>query len=150
MSPRKSITARYLTLPDYSKPARTIVYSVTALVVVFGIDLIGHLLGWSWYWERLVCNVLEAVILGLIATHLIHLQEERLLRREREIGYLNHHVRNSLALIEIAVHQLVDEEKRYHLVHQGSSRICTVLEQLSRNEDINIDAQIPEKYKDAA
>ena len=108
--------------------------------------MIGGSLGLSWYWERLACNVLEAIILTLIASYLLRLREERVLRRKREIGYLNHHVRNSLALIEMAAQQVKDTDQRENVVRGASRRICKVLEQLSHNEDVSIDTENPKRF----
>jgi hypothetical protein len=147
MSPQHSVITRFLALTDHSESARTITFGIVVFVVVFGIDVLGRFLGLSWYWERLACNALEAVILTLIASHLLRLREERILRREREIGYLNHHIRNSLALIEMAEQQVKDMEQRGSVVHRASRRICRVLEQLSRNEDVSIDTEIPGSFE---
>ena len=147
MSPRKSFLEHYFALTDYSQSARIIVYGVVAFAIIYGIDLLGHSLGWNWYLERLVCNLLEAIILAWTAAHLSGLREERIVRRAREIGYLNHHVRNSLSLIQMAAQQLKDMEKRERVVRKGSNRICSVLEQLSRNEDVSIDNVVPERYE---
>jgi hypothetical protein len=140
---RSRIVAWFLTFTE-RQLTRTIVYSLAVFVVIYGIDLAArHFTNWNWHWERLACNALEAVVLGSIASRLSRLREERVLRRQREMGYLNHHVRNSLAVIEMAAKQLVDIEHRATTVRRASRRICRVLEQLSRNEDVSIDERTP-------
>jgi hypothetical protein len=90
----------------------------------------------------------EAAILALIASHLSRLREERLLRRQRELGYLNHHIRNSLAVIQMAEHQLPNTELASE-VGQAIRRICTVLEQLARDDEVSIDKNTPAKLRKA-
>lgn len=141
------VVSLYLRLAERSYFAGVVVYGVTAFVVIMGIDLLGHAAGWNWFGERLVCDLLEAAILGLIAAHLARLRGERMFRRRREIRYLNHHIRNSLALIQMAELQLGDVEQRADAVRRATRRISSVLEQLSRDESLNIDEQVPEKYE---
>ena len=140
---RSRIIAWFLTFTE-RQLTRTIVYGLAVFVIIYGIDLAArHFTNWNWYWERLACNALEAVVLSSIASRLSRLREERVLRRQREMGYLNHHVRNSLAVIEVAAKQLSDIELRATTVRRASRRICKVLEQLSRNEDVSIDERTP-------
>lgn len=143
------IVARYLNLTERSHLIRVIVYGLTAFAVIFGIDLLLHIAGWSWFREQLVCDVLEAALLGLIAAHLSRLREERVHRRKREIRYLNHHIRNALTAIHLAQLQLDNVDQRATAVQRASDRICSVLEQLSRNEDVSINEETPEKYERA-
>jgi hypothetical protein len=144
---RSRIIAWFLTFTE-RRLTRTIVYGLAVFVVIYGIDLAVRLFtNWNWYWERLACNALEAVVLSCIASRLSRLREESALRRQREMGYLNHHVRNSLAVIEVAAKQLSDIELRANTVRRASRRICRVLEQLSCRDDVSIDNKIPEKYE---
>lgn len=145
MSLSDRIVARYLRLTEHSHATRVIVYALTAFVVIFGFDLLWHFARWDWLWEQLACNVLKAALLGIVAAHLSRLREERVLRRQRELGFLNHHVRNALALIQMAEHQL-DLGQRATAIRSASHRICAVLEQLSREEDVSIDHHVPDKY----
>ena len=145
MSLLDRIVSRYLSLTEHSHATRVIVYAFTAFVVLSGIDLLWHIARWEWLPERVACNVVEAALLGIIAAYLSRLREERILRRQRELGFLNHHVRNALALIQMAEHQL-DLGQRATAIRTASNRICSVLEQLSRDEDVSIDEQVPERF----
>ena len=143
----KIIAASHARLLEQSRTVRAIGYGLIIFVVIFGTHLLWHWTGWNWYREELACDALQATILGLIASYLSRLREEGILRREREINYLNHHIRNSLALIQMAEQQLHDVGKRAGAVQQASRRICRVLEQFSRRDDVFIDHKIPEKYE---
>jgi light-regulated signal transduction histidine kinase (bacteriophytochrome) len=149
MSFVKDIVAGYLALTERSQFARFIVYGMTAFAVIFGIDLLWHMTGWSWYWEQLACDVVEAAILAFIASHLSRLREERIIRRQREVQYLNHHIRNALSLIQMAAQQL-ESEMHVTAVRHATNRICGVLEQMSRNEELSIDDEAPQRYKKAS
>jgi hypothetical protein len=149
MSPFGRFVFPSLPFIERSRSTRAKLYGLTAFVVIFVPDLIWHFTGWGWSWARLACDALEAIILALIASHLSRLREERILRRQREMGYLNHHIRNSLSVIQMAEHQLDDTEQRASAVRQATRRICTVLEQLARNEDVFIDENIPAKIRKA-
>jgi hypothetical protein len=117
------------------------------LRVILVPDLIMHFAGWDW-WAHLASDAVKAAILALIASQLSRLREERLLRRQRELGYLNHHIRNSLAVIQVAEHQLPNTALACE-VRLAIRRICTVLEQLTRDEEVFIDRNTPAKFKKA-
>ena len=104
--------------------------------------------GWGWLWEQLAANILEAVALAIIAAHISRLREERVIRRHRQVQYLNHHVRNALALMKMVEQQL--EREQALTVHRASSRICTVVEQLTRDEDVFIDTHSPDRLTSLA
>jgi signal transduction histidine kinase len=124
-------------------------YGLTAFVVIFLPDLIWHFAGWNWSWARLASDAVEAVILALIASHLSQLREERILRRQRQMGYLNHHIRNSLSVIQLAEQALHDTNERANAIRSATRRICTVLEELTRNEDVSIDENRPSEIRKA-
>jgi hypothetical protein len=130
MSLVKPIVGWYLTFTERSQSARIVVYGITAFVVIFGIDLLLHMPGWEWPWEQLACDLLEATILAFIASCLSRQREERLLRRQREVQYLNHHIRNALSLIQMASQKLEDDELHATAVRHATNRIRTVLKQL--------------------
>jgi hypothetical protein len=149
MSLFKHFVFPQLSFIERSRSIRATLYGLTAFVVIFVPDLIWHFGGWNWSWARLACDALEASLLALIASHLSRLREERLLRRQREMGYLNHHIRNSLSVLQMAEQQLNNTELRASAVRQATHRICTVLEQLTRNEDVSIDANNPAEFRKA-
>jgi hypothetical protein len=143
------IIDQYLRLTERSQIARAIVYGLTAFVVIYGIERFSYFFSrMGGFEEQLADDILEAVVLAIIATRLSQLREERVLRRHRQVQYLNHHVRNALALIAAVEHQL--ETTKAHAVHRATNRICAVVEQLSRDEDVCIDDKEPGKYTKAA
>lgn len=133
----------YLRLTEQSRVVCALVYGLTAFVVIMGIDLLGHLIPWNWTDEVMTTDILEAAFLGIIAAYLSKQREERVLRRHRQVQYLNHHVRNALTLIGMVEHQL--EKDQATAVHNASHRIREVVEQLSRDEDVSIDERTPHK-----
>jgi 4-amino-4-deoxy-L-arabinose transferase-like glycosyltransferase len=139
----------YLRLTERSLITRAVVYGLTAFVIILGIDLIGHFgVRWGWFGERLSADILEATALAIIAAHLSRLREERILRRHRQVQYLNHHVRNALALLKMVEEQL--DTKHAIAVQNAGHRIRAVIEQLSRDEDLSIDEQSPATYTKVA
>ena len=138
----------YLRLTEHSRISRVAVYGITALLVLVGMDLIDHYLsGRAFPLKHLVLHISEAFVLAVIADHVSHLREKRILRRNRQIQYLNHHVRNALALIKMVEGHL--EGKDAVAVHSASDRICGVIEQVSRDEDVCIDGQRPANLRKA-
>lgn len=135
----------FLAFTERSRITRTIVCGVIAFVVIFGIDLLWRLGGLSLYSGQLLSDVVEATLLALIASYLSRRREERILRRQREIGYLNHHVRNSLTLIQMAEAQLNDTDQRIATIECACRKILQVIEQLSRAENVSIDNVTPVK-----
>ncbi len=140
---------QYLRLTEQSQIKRTIVYGVTAFVIIFSLDLMWHyVVRLNWVGQTLAADLVEAAVLAVIAAYLSRLREERVLRRERQVQYLNHHVRNALALIRMIEQQL--EGKQAIAVHRATTRICAVIEQLSRDEDVSINEEAPGTYTKAA
>ena len=62
-------------------------------------------------------------------------RERRIRRRFEEIGYLNHHIRNALAVIEMAQNYAKEAEEREDLIASSSLRIRLCLQKVSREED---------------
>lgn len=132
----------YLRLTEHSKTTRALVYGVTIFLVLFGLDLLSDFLGKGWLGEHIPGDLLAATVLAIIGSHISQLREERILRRERQVQYLNHHVRNALTLLKMLEQQL--EARQANVVHSAADRICLVVEQLSRDEDVRIDREFPE------
>ena len=75
----------------------------------------------------------------------LHERDRRLRRRFKEVGYLNHHIRNSLTVIEMAEGYVSEAEERLQMVKNASSRIRRCVEKISRQEDCEIDEQYPQE-----
>jgi hypothetical protein len=143
------IIGYYLGLTERSQTTRAVVYGFTAFLIIFGIDLIWHYVArLSWMGQTLAADIVEATALAIIAAHLSRLREERVLRRQRQVQYLNHHVRNALALIAMLEQQLGSEQGC--APQRARDRIRTVIEQLSRDEDVSINEEAPGRYTKAA
>jgi hypothetical protein len=144
MSLVERLIEQYLRLTEHSRTTRIVVYGITAFIVIFGMDMISHNLGGKEFpGEHLLVAISESVVLAVIGDHISQLREERILRRERQMQYLNHHVRNALALLKLVEQQL--EAHQAVAVHNASDRICGAVEQVSRDEDVKIDVSAPEK-----
>ena len=79
----------------------------------------------------------SAVLIGWIMFIVLHKREEILTKRFREIGYLNHHVRNALMVIENAEY-VVKEQQRKSMVLEETARIRKCVERISRIDDVEI------------
>jgi hypothetical protein len=127
--------------------AFALLYGVLTLGFIFGIDMMWHSgARWEWFWGRLARAFVESCGISLFAAYLYHLQD----KRRRQVQYLNHHIRNALSLISMADHLPPNSEQRKTAVRGASRRICSVLEQMSRDEDVSIHGQDPERYTNAA
>lgn len=51
------------------------------------------------------------------------------------MGYLNHHIRNSLTVIEMAEGHVAEAAERLKMVSNASTRIRRCIEKISREED---------------
>ena len=70
-------------------------------------------------------------------------RDRRLRQRFKEVGYLNHHIRNSLAVIEMAEGYISEADQRLEMVKKASLRIRRCVEKISREEDCEINEQSP-------
>jgi hypothetical protein len=130
-----------------TQPARAIGFGLIAFTVIFGLDLVFHLAHWNWLRERVVCDSLYATLLIFMAQYISRIREALDERRQRQMGYLNHHVRNSLSVITMAEQALNDKKARSSLVYQASREICTVVDQLTHDEEVAIDQPNPATIK---
>jgi hypothetical protein len=126
-----------------TRVVRAIGFGLVAFTVVFGLDLLLHVAHRTWLSERLPCDCLEAALAVLIFRKIALRREASDERHERQMGYLNHHVPNSLAVIILAEESLSTSKARMSLVGQATRKICSVIEQLSRDEEVAIDDQNP-------
>lgn len=123
---------------------------VVVFVVGLGLDLLCHhlmgkVLGAQWIHERLLQNIIEALVVGVFMFTLIDAKEKRIQRRFKELGYLNHHIRNALTIIEMAESNVTEAEKRLDMIKDASNRIRRCIEKISRQEDTEINEKEPQK-----
>jgi hypothetical protein len=116
-----------------------------ALVILVGLllDYFVGLLGLPRLEERIVENTIEGVLFIALVYSVLHERDRRLRRRFKEVGYLNHHIRNSLTVIEMAEGYVGEADQRLEMVKQASKRIRSCIEKISREEDCEISKQTP-------
>jgi hypothetical protein len=126
--------------------ARAVIWGWIVFVASFALDLILFrlLFGITRPLAEaiLFANFTSAVLIGVIVFSVLHTREELFNRRQREIGYLNHHVRNALMVIENAEH-LDRQQQRQSMVLEETARIRKCIEQISRNADVEISDENP-------
>jgi len=125
--------------------AKSILWGALVTVVGFTLDALVHLLPWAWADQHLLENVVEGVFFSLLVCVVLSAREQRLRRRFREVGYLNHHIRNSLAIIEMAEGYVGEATERLQMVKDASTRIRRCIEKISREEDVEISDRFPEE-----
>ena len=123
---------RYFELPCID---RAFLVGFLAALLGFGLDQLAHLFGYSWFAERLIENAVEGVVIGAIVYWLSHLREKRMERRMREIGFLNHHIRNAMQTIAFATMGLPDEQERDAVIDRCVRRVTDALSRLNREHD---------------
>jgi hypothetical protein len=129
----EEIVAKYDRAPLWMRAA---IWGLIVLVVGYSLDDIFHSLNLSWRSEQLAQNSIEAAIIMLGVAIVLKNRDRRIRRRFQEIGYLNHHIRNALAVIEMAQSAVKEAEKREELVSSSSLRIQLCLQKVSRDEDL--------------
>jgi len=90
------------------------------IFVGFSLDYLVAVLGLPWPQERLIENVIEGALFIAMVYSVLRERDRRLRRRFKEVGYLNHHIRNSLTVIEMAEGYVSEAEERLqHLRAHG-------------------------------
>ena len=125
--------AKYDHAPLWTRAA---FWGLIVFVVGYSLDDILHSCNLSWQPEQLAQNSIEAVIITLAVATLLKSRDRRIKRRFQEIGYLNHHIRNALAVIEMAQNFAKKAEEREELVSSSTLRIQLCLQKVSRQEDL--------------
>jgi hypothetical protein len=123
--------------------AKAIAWGVLVVVVGLSLDYLVRMVRLPWLQERIVENTIEGVLFTLLVWVVLKAREEHLRRRFKEVGYLNHHIRNSLTVIEMAEGYVHEPGQRLEMVKNASSRIRRCIEKVSRNEDCEIDHHLP-------
>ena len=113
------------------------------LVVFIGVPV--DYLAWSFHWsfipEHIAVNVIQGALFSVLVWFFF---KARLQRRFKEVGYLNHHIRNSLATISMA-EVIPESNQRLQMVTQATTRIQRCVEKISRDEDCEINQQFPQE-----
>lgn len=120
---------------DLSLWDRAFVMGLLAALLGLALDKAAHVFGYPWMVERVFENVLEGVIIGVIVYWLGRLRQKRIERRMREIGFLNHHIRNAMHTIELAATAIADQQQRVSVIHGSVCRVVETLSKVNRESD---------------
>jgi hypothetical protein len=124
---------------------RAVMWGMLVIAIGMSLDASVTVFHWSWLGERLVENTIEGVLFALFIWVFLNAREKRLQHRFREVGYLNHHIRNSLATIQMADGYVAEAAQRSELIANASTRIRLCVEKISREQDCAINERSPER-----
>jgi hypothetical protein len=127
------IVARYDESPLW---LRTAIWGLIALLSVFSVGSILHVFNLPWRLEELAESVTIAAVAMSTVAVLLRSRERRIRRRFQEIGFLNHHIRNALTVIEMAQNYAKEAAEREALIASSTLRIQLCLQKVSREEDL--------------
>lgn len=134
---------RYFDLPLWG---RAVLIGVLGALVGVALDEACHLFGYVWFSERVLENAMEGLVIGLLVFWLSRLREKRLERRMREIGFLNHHIRNAMQAIKLAAIGIADARER-EAVDLSVRRVVETLSRIDRESD---ELTLESSFHDAA
>lgn len=125
--------------------AKAMIWGLLVGLIGMSIDDAIRGLRWPWFRERLFANILEGTLFTVLVWVVLSARDRRLRQRFKEVGYLNHHIRNSLAVIEMAEGYISEADQRLEMVKKASLRIRRCVEKISREEDCEINEQSPQE-----
>jgi hypothetical protein len=126
--------------------ARGLLVGFLAGLLGLVLDVAAHAFGYPWLYERLFENSIEGFFIGVIVFWLSLLREKRRQRRMREIGYLNHHIRNAMQAIELAVKDAADVQERM-VIDLSVRHVIATLSRITRGSDeSNLDSRLDLGY----
>src|SRR5262249_56101029 len=91
----------YFDLPLWG---RALLIGFMAGLLGFALDEMAHLFGYPWFSERIFENAVEGLVIAVVVFRLSRLREQRMARRMREIGFLNHLIPNAMQTTQLAPH----------------------------------------------
>jgi hypothetical protein len=115
--------------------SRALLVGILAGLLGFALDEVAHLFGYPWYVERLLENAVEGIVIGAVVFKLSRLREKRMERRMREIGFLNHHIRNAMQTIKLATTGIADPQERTAAIDLSVRRVVETLSRINRESD---------------
>lgn len=124
---------------------KAIFWAVLVSVVGTALDYGIWCIQLPWLREHVVVNTVQGIFLGVAVWIFLKAQDSRLQRRFKEVGYLNHHIRNSLVTINLAEHCIPESAQRLELITKATTRIERCIEKISRDEDCEVDQQSPQE-----
>ena len=123
---------RYFDLPLWG---RSILIGFLAALLGFALDELAHIFGYPWFVERLAENALEGAVITAVVFWLSRLREQRIVHRMREIGFLNHHIRNAMQAIALAATGIDDTGRRAVVIGSSVHRVIEALSKMNRKGD---------------
>jgi hypothetical protein len=123
---------RYLDLPCKGRAA---LVGVVVAVLGVAMDEAARAFEYPWFFERVLENVVEGVVIGFVVYWMSCLREKRIERRMREIGFLNHHIRNAMQTITLAATETADPQQRAAMIDMSISRVVETLARINRESD---------------
>jgi hypothetical protein len=120
---------------DYPLWGRAVLLGILAGLLGFVLDEISHAFGYPWFYERLLENLIEGLVIGYVVYWLSNLRDRRLKRRVTEVGYMNHHIRNAMQAIELAVTNIADARQRLAVVQEAVARVTDTLAKITDDTD---------------
>jgi hypothetical protein len=142
--PRKARKLVSTLLKHYERRRLTEKAIVWGLIVIFigvPVDYLTWRLRWSFLPEHIVVNVIQGILFSVFVWFFF---KTRLERRFKEVGYLNHHIRNSLTTINLA-EVIPESSQRLAMVSQATTRIQRCVEKISRDDDCEINDESPQE-----
>src|SRR5215472_8231747 len=121
----------YFDLPLWG---RAVLIGFLAGLLGFTLDGAVRVFGYPWFFERVFENVVEGLVISVVVFWLSCLREQRMERRMREIGFLNHHIRNAMQTIELAAREIRDTQQRV-AVDVSVRRVVETLSRINRETD---------------
>jgi hypothetical protein len=122
---------------------KAITCGVLVGIVGLSLDYLTSALVVTWIKQRLIENTIEGALFAMLVWIVLSVRDRSIRRRFREVGYLNHHIRNSLTVIEMAEGYVAEADQRLDMVKKATARIKSCIEKISRAEDVEISERSP-------
>ena len=129
---KQSWIDRYLDLPC---KGRAVLVGLVTVALGIAMDEAARAFEYPWFFERVLENVFEGLVIGLVVYWMSRVREKRMERRMREIGFLNHHIRNAMQTIALAVNETADTQQRVAMVDMSVRRVVETLARINRESD---------------
>lgn len=87
-----------------------------------------------WYVRAIIIGSLQLVLVTLLVTAVLEQRRRQIIRRKLERRFLNHHIRNAMAQVQLA-EQVNDRERQRNLVQDAISRVSGTLYRVTDGSD---------------
>jgi hypothetical protein len=129
---KRSWTDHYF---DLALWGRSLLVGAVATSVMLSMDETAHLFGYPWFYERAGEDAIQGFLIACVVFWLSRLREQRVDRRMKEIGFLNHNIRNAMQTIELAASGIQDPEQRVAVIDVSVRRVIDTLCRINRADD---------------